>query len=223
MAAWHVGISKLEQVLADDNWGNAPIGAGPFSLTYDPDSGLTELTRVDLVGRHWNGPHDTPIIEKLVLPNIEDEQARLIMFENGELDVMRVDRETYEAALDPGHPFNPMLYSSPLRRAVVHQAEDRGRRSAGGPYGPQGPGSRRGHGEHRQRYLGAHGDPCKGPDLSQDTLPQPGRRPSAVRPGPRSAAVVVESPTAWARSDPDLSVAYDRPPPSQTWSPWASR
>ena len=113
MAAWHVGISKLEQVLADDDWGNAPIGAGPFSLTYDPDSGLTELTRVDLVGRHWNGPHDTPIIEKLVLPNIEDEQARLIMFENGELDVMRVDRETHEAALDPGHPFNPMLYSSP--------------------------------------------------------------------------------------------------------------
>ena len=112
MAAWHVGISKLEQVLADDDWGNAPIGAGPFSLTYDPDSGLTELTRVDLVGRHWNGPHDTPIIEKLVLPNIEDEQARLIMFENGELDVMRVDRETHEAALDPGHPFNPMLYSS---------------------------------------------------------------------------------------------------------------
>ena len=113
MAAWHVGISKLEQVLADDNWGNAPIGAGPFSLTYDPDTGLTELTRVDLVGRHWNGPHDTPIIEKLVLPNIEDEQARLVMFENGDLDVMMIDRETYEAALAPRHLFNPLLYSSP--------------------------------------------------------------------------------------------------------------
>ena len=113
MAAWHVGISKLEQVLADGNWGNAPIGAGPFSLTYDPDSGLTELIRVDLVGRHWNGPHNTPIIEKLVLPNIEDEQARLVMFENGELDVMSIDSETYEAALDPSHPFNPLLYVSP--------------------------------------------------------------------------------------------------------------
>ena len=113
MAAWHIGISKLEQVLADDNWGNAPIGAGPFSLTYDPESGLTELTRVDLVSRYWNGPNQTPIIEKLVLPNIEDEQTRLLMFENGELDVMRAYRETYEAALDPGHPFNPMLYVSP--------------------------------------------------------------------------------------------------------------
>ena len=113
MAAWHVGISKLEQVLADGNWGNAPTGAGPFRLTYDPDSGLTELTRVDLVGWHWNGPHDRPIIEKLVLPNIEDEQQRLVMFDNGDLDVMRIDIETYEAALDPGHPFSPLLYQSP--------------------------------------------------------------------------------------------------------------
>ena len=113
MAAWHLGISKLDQVKADESWGNSPIGAGPYSLTYDPESGLTELTRVDLVGRHWNGPHDTPIIEKLVLPNIEDEQQRLLMFENGELDVMRIDGETYEAALDPVHPFNPLLYESP--------------------------------------------------------------------------------------------------------------
>ena len=127
MAAWHVGVSKLEQVLADDDWGNAPIGAGPFSLAYDPDSGLTELTRVNLVGRHWNGPHDTPIIERLVLPNIEDEQARLVMFDNGELDVMRIDVETFQTgvnsyarpkldvmthqeAVDPNHP---LLYVSP--------------------------------------------------------------------------------------------------------------
>ena len=27
MAAWHVGISKPEQVQSDENWGNAPIGA----------------------------------------------------------------------------------------------------------------------------------------------------------------------------------------------------
>ena len=132
MAAWHVGISKLEQVLADDNWGNAPIGAGPFSLTYHPETGLTELTRTDLVGGHWNGPHDRPTIEKLVVPNIEDVQARLIMFENGALDLVRIDTETYQAgdpytslppdilpdwdvvthraAVDPNHP---LLYVSP--------------------------------------------------------------------------------------------------------------
>ena len=104
MAAWHVGISKLEQVLARRQLGQRAHRRRTLQPHLrPPDSGLTELTRVDLVGRHWNGPHDTPIIEKLVLPNIEDEQARLLMFENGELDVMRVDSETYEAALDPGH------------------------------------------------------------------------------------------------------------------------
>ena len=30
MAAWHVGMSKFEQVLVDESWGNAPIGAGPI-------------------------------------------------------------------------------------------------------------------------------------------------------------------------------------------------
>jgi ABC-type oligopeptide transport system substrate-binding subunit len=34
------------------------------------------------------------------------------MFENGELDVMSIDSATYEAALDPSHPFNPLLYIS---------------------------------------------------------------------------------------------------------------
>ena len=113
LAAWHVGISKLDQVLADENWSNAPIGAGPYNLTYDPGSSLTELTRVDLVGKHWRGPNDTPIIEKLVLPKTADAQARLLMFENGELDVMSIDVETYGDAVHPDHRFNPLLYESP--------------------------------------------------------------------------------------------------------------
>ena len=93
--------------------GTDAIGAGPYSLTYDLNSSLTELTRVDLVGKHWNDPHGMPIIEKLVLPNIPDVQTQVVMFENGELDLIKVDSETYHSALDPGHPFNPLLYVSP--------------------------------------------------------------------------------------------------------------
>ena len=116
MAAWHVGISKLEQVLADEEWGNSPIGAGPFALTYDPDSGFTEVTRADLVGKQWNGPHGMPILEKFLLPNIPDRQVQVVMFENAELDVLSLGfggSPTYEAALNPSHPFNPLLYISP--------------------------------------------------------------------------------------------------------------
>ncbi len=118
LAAWQVGISKLDQVLADENWGRAPIGAGPFSLTYDPGTGLTELTRIDLAGNHWTrvewpGVYGDPYIWKLELPNIPDERVRLIMFESGELDLMKIDRSTFEAAHDPRHPFNPLVYISP--------------------------------------------------------------------------------------------------------------
>ena len=40
-------------------------------------------------------------------------QVQVIMFENGELDVMSIGGATYEAALNPNHPFNPLLYVSP--------------------------------------------------------------------------------------------------------------
>ena len=110
-----------------------------------------------------------------MLPNIEDEQARLVMFENGELDLMSIDTETYEAALDPGHPFNPLLYVSPygglwfikmkidmaplddllVRKALAHGQDME---------------------KHRQRHLGPHRDPCQGSDIEPDPVPRPGRR-----------------------------------------------
>ena len=54
-----------------------------------------------------------PIIEKLSLPVVPDRQVRVTMFENGEIDVMSIDAPTHEAALDPDHPFNPLLYIAP--------------------------------------------------------------------------------------------------------------
>ena len=45
--------------------------------------------------------------------NITDNQVKLIMFENGELELMSIDSATYEAALDPSHPFNPLLKVTP--------------------------------------------------------------------------------------------------------------
>ena len=107
MSAWHTGISKLDQVLADDDWWQYPVGAGPFSLTIDPDSGLTVVTS----GAQWWGGDS--ILDRMVLENIPDRQVQVIMFENRELDMMTLDGPTYAAALDTSHPFNPLLKTTP--------------------------------------------------------------------------------------------------------------
>jgi ABC-type transport system substrate-binding protein len=107
MSAWHTGVSKLDQVKSDENWWQYPVSAGPFSMTIDPDSGLTVVSS----GAQWWG--DDSILEKMVLEAIPDRQVQVIMFENGELDMMTLDGPTYGAALDPSHPFNPLLKTTP--------------------------------------------------------------------------------------------------------------
>ena len=108
MAAWHTGISKLDQVLWDQEWFTRPIGAGPYKWTTDPDTG--EYTATADVAEFW-GP--SPNIKMLHGLNITDNQAKVTAFENGELDLMSIESQTYEAALDPGHPFNPLLKVTP--------------------------------------------------------------------------------------------------------------
>ena len=107
MSAWHTGISKLDQVKSDENWWQYPVSAGPFSMTIDPDSGLTVVSS----GAQWWG--DDSILEKMVLEDVPDRQVQIIMFENGELDMMTLDGPTYGAALNPSHPFNPLLKRTP--------------------------------------------------------------------------------------------------------------
>ena len=115
VSAWHAGLSKLAQVLADpdnDEWVKRPIGAGPYTLTKDLDTGLIELTRADLAGDQWWG--DTPIIEKYVQLSVPDRQVQLIMFENQELDFLQIDPPTHEKVLNPDNPLNPLLMETPF-------------------------------------------------------------------------------------------------------------
>ena len=108
IAAWHTGISKFDQVLSDEEWFTRPIGAGPYRLTTDPDT--RQFVAEADAAEFW-GP--SPNIKKLHGLNISDNQVKVIMFENGELDLMKIDSATYEAALDPSHPFNPLLKVTP--------------------------------------------------------------------------------------------------------------
>ena len=108
MAAWHTGISKLDQVLWDQEWFTRPIGAGPYRWTTDPNT-RQYVAEADVV-EFW-GP--SPNIKKLHGLNISDNQVKVIAFENGELDLMSLDSATFEASLYPSHPFNPLLKITP--------------------------------------------------------------------------------------------------------------
>ena len=109
MAAWHTGISKFDQVLSDEQWFTRPIGAGPYRFRTDPNT-RRFVVQSD-VAEFW-GP--SPIIKVLHGLSITDAQMKVIAFENGELDLMWIDSATYEVALDPSHPFNPLLSVTPF-------------------------------------------------------------------------------------------------------------
>ena len=109
LIAWNTGISKLEQVLAEEEWWRAPIGAGPYMLQQDPDTDVKVMTRVGLAGGQWWGGEN--IIDKVYMPRIPDSQVKTIMFENGEVDIYTfVDEPTWAAAaVDPYHYFHDKL------------------------------------------------------------------------------------------------------------------
>ena len=111
MASWHTGISKLEQVLSDAEWFTHPIAAGPYRLTTNRDTKKFEAVAWDEAGAEFWGR--APNIRNLTGLNIDDTESRVIMFENGELDLMTMDDTTCEAALDPQHPLNSLLRVTP--------------------------------------------------------------------------------------------------------------
>ena len=109
LIAWNTGISKLEQVLAEEEWWRAPIGAGPYSMTQDPDTDRKVLTRVELAGGQWWGGDS--VVDRIFMPRVPDSQVKTIMFENGEADIYTfVDEPTWAAAAaDPNHYFHDKL------------------------------------------------------------------------------------------------------------------
>ncbi len=108
VAAWHTGISKLEQALEDPRAWDKPIGAGPYQVTIHPDTATAEAVAWDDAGVQFWGP--SPSIRKLEVLGIQDTQVSIIMFENAELDAMTVDAATLEASQDPSHYMNGLHY-----------------------------------------------------------------------------------------------------------------
>lgn len=101
MGLWLLGIFKAEHAIANpDTWQENPIGVGPYQLRWEPDSGLIEVTPA----ANWWG--DPPVIQKITMPFVGDLQTQMIMYENGEADILFGDLVRQPAVHDPGHKFN---------------------------------------------------------------------------------------------------------------------
>ena len=108
MAAFNAGISKFDQVTSDVEFFLHPIGAGPYQMKIDADTGRWSVTADQA---EWWGP--SPNIKKLEGLGVRDRQVQSIMFENGELDMMTLDEPTYGAVLQPSHPWHTLLRVTP--------------------------------------------------------------------------------------------------------------
>ena len=102
MGLWLLGIFKAEHAIAnpDRKWQENPIGVGPYQLRWEPESGLIEVTPA----ANWWG--DPPVIQKITMPFVGDLQTQMIMYENGEADIIFGDLVRQPAAHDPDHKFN---------------------------------------------------------------------------------------------------------------------
>ena len=101
MGLWLLGIFKADYAMANpDTWQENPIGVGPYKLRWEPDSGLIEITPSD----YWWG--EEPIIQKISMPFVGDLQTQMIMYENGEADIIFGDLVRQSAVHDPEHRFN---------------------------------------------------------------------------------------------------------------------
>jgi ABC-type transport system substrate-binding protein len=113
MAFSHTGVTKLSQIVSgDDEWMYHPIGIGPYQMTTDPDTNRFVLESFDVAGTSWWG--DAPIIKKVIGNAVRDPNVQMIMFENEEIDLLRIPTPVFAEAQAPSHPLNKLLHTSPV-------------------------------------------------------------------------------------------------------------
>jgi peptide/nickel transport system substrate-binding protein len=108
-AIWMQGVFKAD--LARDNPEDFflnPVGAGPYKLSADVDN--NELT-MTYSGDTWWGDEFT--IDTLTGRYISDDPLLLLMFENGDLDVIFAPPNRQPTVYEPTHPMNRYVYDIP--------------------------------------------------------------------------------------------------------------
>ena len=101
MAIGMLGVFKAD--LDREDYIHHLIGAGPFAISFDPDTSSLTLDRAE---HYWREPAILDRIEFTVVP---DSQTQLIMYEAGEIDAILASAGKQQEILEPDHPLNPNL------------------------------------------------------------------------------------------------------------------
>ena len=107
IAVWLQGVfrSDVASRTSDDFFLN-PIGVGPYEAAIEPNSMVTMRP-----AQYWW--EERPIIPTVEILHITESQTQLIMFENGDLDVIYAMPGRQPAVHDPSHPMNKYLVRMP--------------------------------------------------------------------------------------------------------------
>ena len=81
MARSQLGFANMPLIEGDPDWRTHVPGIGQFTVTYDPDKGEQTVRRSP---NYWGDPAN---LDGVDMPNIQDQQTRFIMYENGEADI----------------------------------------------------------------------------------------------------------------------------------------
>ena len=102
LAKWVGGIFNAEaaEAMGKEAFWVAPVGVGPYTITLNEDNGYTELNATD---NYWKEPSYIQRIEQV---RVDDRQTHLIMYENGDVDVIAARPSLQPTIHNPRHKLN---------------------------------------------------------------------------------------------------------------------
>ena len=83
-----------------------PVGVGPYTSVGDPDNKTITFTATD---NYWGDP---PIIQSAFGTFSLEDSVRLLLFENGEVDVTNAFPQSLPAVHEPTHPMYDYLFKA---------------------------------------------------------------------------------------------------------------
>ena len=113
MSTWLQGIFKAEAAEQDADFFLNPIGVGPYRATIVPEKSV-EMLATD---GWWEAP---PIIHTVNITHIPDNSMQLLMFENGDLDIIYGRPGVQPAVHSADHPMNQYLVDIPYAGVAAY-------------------------------------------------------------------------------------------------------